>query len=231
MSELFEKAGSYFSQGGWIMFPIAAVSIAMWALIVDRFRALSRMTSSDIPIQEAINRIRSGDNTLCKGEGLRACLVDSFVNERSGEPGLDREILTHCAMRQRLGLTRHLMVIAVMATIAPLLGLLGTVLGMIETFDVISLFGTGNAKAMAGGISVALITTQTGLLVAIPGLFLSGVLNRRARHLGMRLDEVTMILGRIVLSTVAVMDTGITSPRMEEDQRSVAVLTGDLQTA
>jgi biopolymer transport protein ExbB len=102
-------------------------------------------------------------------------------------------------MRQRQSLSRHLTIIAVMAGIAPLLGLLGTVLGMIETFDVIALFGTGNAKAMAGGISVALITTQTGLLVAIPGLFLSGVLSRRARHLGVRLDEVASILGRVVL--------------------------------
>jgi biopolymer transport protein ExbB len=99
-------------------------------------------------------------------------------------------------MRQRRELSRFLAVIAVLAGIAPLLGLLGTVLGMIETFDVISIFGTGNAKAMAGGISVALITTQTGLMVAIPGLFLSGLLLRRASRLEIRLNEFTTILDR-----------------------------------
>jgi biopolymer transport protein ExbB len=224
MNELIEKAGGYFSQGGWIMFPIATVSIAMWALIVDRFRALRGMTSNDISIKEAIARIRGKENTQSDCEGLRACLVNSFVAERAGDPELDREILGHCAMRQRMGLKKHLMVIAVMATIAPLLGLLGTVLGMIETFDVISLFGTGNAKAMAGGISVALITTQTGLLVAIPGLFISGVLNRRARHLRVRLDEFAMILGRVVLNS------GV-GPSVDDLELGAAQHSGKLQTA
>ena len=225
MSELIEKAGSYFIQGGWIMFPIAAVSIAMWALIVDRFRVLGRMTNSDISIHEAIARIRRYGNTPCDGEGLRACLVNSYISERSGDPDLDREILGHCAMRQRLGLQRHLMVIAVMASIAPLLGLLGTVLGMIETFDVIALFGTGNSKAMAGGISVALITTQTGLLVAIPGLFLSTVLNRRARNLGVRLNEVKTILGRVVFNA------GAAAHIVEDEDSRKTLVARDLQAA
>lgn len=196
--EIVAKSGEYFSQGGWIMVPIALVSLAMWALIIDRFRALGRMASTDIPISEAIRIVRAGSAEGCRGEGLRACLVNRFVRERSGDPSLDREILGQCAMRTRMGLDRYLPAIAVLAGVAPLLGLLGTVLGMIQTFDVISLFGTGNAKAMAGGISVALITTQTGLLVAIPGLFLSGVLSRRARQLGTRLDEITAVLGRVV---------------------------------
>lgn len=222
ISEIIEKAGDYFIQGGWIMFPIAAVSIAMWAMIIDRLRAFSRMTAGDISIHEAIGRIRDSQAGSCRREGMRASLVDSYTKERSGDPRLDREILGHCAMRQRQGLSRHLTIIAVMAGIAPLLGLLGTVLGMIETFDVIALFGTGNARAMAGGISVALITTQTGLLVAIPGLFLSGVLSRRARHLGVHLDEVTMILGRVVLRSD-------TAPRA--DERIVEPATNNLQAA
>jgi biopolymer transport protein ExbB len=221
MELLIEKAANYFSQGGWIMFPIAAVSIAMWALIIERFRSLGAMTAGDISMHEAIDRIRSGDASAA-GEGLRAQLVSAYAAEKSGDPRLDREILGHCAMRQRQSLSRHLTIIAVMAGIAPLLGLLGTVLGMIETFDVIALFGTGNAKAMAGGISVALITTQTGLLVAIPGLFLSGVLSRRARHLGVRLDEIASVLGRIVLHGDVVVET--------VEEQSVAV-TSNLKAA
>lgn len=57
---------------------------------------------------------------------------------------------------------------------------------MIGTFDILSVFGTGNAKGMAGGISEALITTQTGLLVAIPGLYMKGYLDRRAHNLQQR---------------------------------------------
>ena len=95
-------------------------------------------------------------------------------------------------------LNRHLWLIAVLAALAPLMGLLGTVTGMIATFDVISIFGTGNAKAMAGGISEALITTQTGLLVAIPGLYMSGFLSRRAESLKQRISAVGIFLRRHV---------------------------------
>jgi biopolymer transport protein ExbB len=87
-------------------------------------------------------------------------------------------------------------VIAALAGVAPLLGLLGTVLGMIETFQVISVFGTSNARAMATGISVALITTETGLLIAIPGLFISGALIRKSKRLESALDEFTLALDR-----------------------------------
>lgn len=219
--EIFVKAGDYFAQGGWIMFPIAALSLVMWALIVDRYRWLGSMATRDIPIGEAIARVRTAESRPCEAGGIRACLVSHFNEERSGDPCLDREILRQCSMQIKRGLDRNLLVIAVLASIAPLLGLLGTVLGMIETFDVISLFGTGNAKAMAGGISVALITTQTGLLVAIPGLFLSGVLNRRARHLGVRLDEITMILGRVVLN----------DPTGEDEGDFEKARAGELQTA
>ena len=75
------------------------------------------------------------------------------------------------------------------ASIAPLLGLLGTVQGMISTFDVISIYGTGNPRAMANGIAEALITTQSGLFVSIPGLFMAGFLRRRILRISQRLEE------------------------------------------
>ena len=93
-------------------------------------------------------------------------------------------------------LKAYLAVIGVLAAIAPLLGLLGTVTGMIAAFDVLAIFGTGNAKALAGGISEALITTQTGLLVAIPGLYMKGFLDRRADNLTQRITTVGYYLRR-----------------------------------
>ena len=68
--------------------------------------------------------------------------------------------------------------------------------GMMTTFDVMAVFGAGNAKAMAGGISEALITTQSGLLVAVPGFFMSGLLSRRAARIENSLDELIMIIKR-----------------------------------
>lgn len=111
---------------------------------------------------------------------------------------MDTYILDETVMSLAALLDRYLSVIGVLAKTAPLLGLLGTVLGMITTFDIISFYGTGNAKAMAGGISEALITTQTGLLVAIPGLYMSNFLKRRAQLLKQRIASVGIYLKRYV---------------------------------
>jgi biopolymer transport protein ExbB len=183
----------YIQQGGWIMFPLGVVSVVMWILIAERWRAYRDLEAKDLRIQDAVHAVQ-GERVENNGRGLRAQLVRDFLAARTGDPELDREILQECSLRLRPGLTRFLAVIAVLAGIAPLLGLLGTVIGMIETFDVISLFGTGNAKALAGGISVALITTQSGLLIAIPGLLLSAWLSKQASALARHLDEITLVL-------------------------------------
>ncbi len=172
--DLFWQTLDYLSQGGWIMLPLVAVSVAMWIMIVDRLGEFRRLSRGVLGRQ----------------------LADDFRDRFSGNPALDREILQEVALGLRRGLDRRLALIGVLAAIAPLLGLLGTVLGMIETFDVIAMFGTGNARAMAGGISVALITTQTGLLVAIPGLLMSNRLGRMSRHLKTSLDETVANLSR-----------------------------------
>jgi biopolymer transport protein ExbB len=187
----------YLQQGGWVMVPLILSSLVMWALILERFYRFRLMTNHDIPVEDAIKAVQGAPVSIA-GEGLRARLVSSFLLARTGLPDLDRDILRQSSLRLRPEPRRFLALIAVLASVAPLLGLLGTVLGMIETFDVIAIFGTGNAKAMAGGISVALVTTQTGLLIAIPGLFISGMLNRHANRLTVHLDEITTMLDRIV---------------------------------
>ena len=130
--------------------------------------------------------------------GAVALLVDGFLCRRCGLPRIDRYILDETVLLLVSSLNRYLALIAVLAAMAPLLGLLGTVTGMIATFDIISIFGTGNARAMAGGISEALITTQTGLLMAIPGLYMSGFLSRRAENLKQRISSVGIYLRRHV---------------------------------
>ena len=179
------------------MIPLGISSVAMWLLILERFQAFGDLTRRDISIDRAVRAIGQGELESGR-KGLRASLVRSFLGKKAGSPDLDARILHQCALKQRGELRRYLSFIAVLASVAPLLGLLGTVLGMIETFQVIALFGTGNAKAMAGGISVALVTTQTGLLVAIPGLLLSGLLAKKASQLHTQLDEITSILSRMI---------------------------------
>jgi biopolymer transport protein ExbB len=78
-------------------------------------------------------------------------------------------------------LTRNITLIQVISVVAPLLGLLGTVVGMISTFQAITLFGTGDPKTMAGGISQALVTTVLGLVVAIPTTLLHSIVANQSR--------------------------------------------------
>jgi biopolymer transport protein ExbB len=187
----------YFRQGGWIMLPLVVTSVILWTMIVDRLREFSVLGRGDLDRQEAIALV-SGQRTspVLNDQGLRARLVREFLREQSGVVTLDRKILGQVSLQLQQTLDARLAAIAVLAAVAPLLGLLGTVLGMIETFDVISVFGTGNSRAMASGIGVALITTQTGLLVAIPGLLMSNRLNRTAQTLKTNLDETTAVLAR-----------------------------------
>jgi len=197
MTDAFWFTVDYFRQGGWIMLPLVITSVVLWTMIVDRLREFSALGRGDLNRQEAIALV-SGTGTVSAYNdlGLRARLVREFLRERSGVVRLDRKILGQVSLQIQQSLDARLAAIAVLAAVAPLLGLLGTVLGMIETFEVISVFGTGNSRAMASGISIALITTQTGLLVAIPGLLMSNRLNRTAQTLKTNLDETTAVLAQ-----------------------------------
>ena len=92
-------------------------------------------------------------------------------------------------MREVPKLERYQSLLKVIAGVAPLMGLLGTVVGMIKTFQTITLFGTGDPKLMADGISQALITTVEGLIVAIPLVFLHSLISSRSKELIDTLEE------------------------------------------
>ncbi len=177
------------------MIPLIFTSLWMWVLIVNRMIYFRRLDRNDVDLKQAVEMLDRGYAPETSN-GLRSRLIAGFLKERTGNRKVDLGILDLCAIRERPYVTRYLTVIGVLAAIAPLFGLLGTVTGMVTTFEVIALFGTGNAKAMAGGISEAMITTQTGLLVAIPGLFMSAFLMRRASGLQRRIDLLVMTLKR-----------------------------------
>lgn len=195
MAEWMLDTGEYLAQGGWVMVPLAAASVLMWVMILERWITFRRLGGSDLAPDVAL-RVVGGAPLPESGSGLRREIVERFADARIGRADLDRVVLRLQTDRVRRFLHRRIATIAVLAAIAPLLGLLGTVLGMIQTFEVIALFGTGNAKAMAGGISVALVTTQSGLVVAIPGLFISRALSRRAGRLEGALDEFSLAMDR-----------------------------------
>jgi biopolymer transport protein ExbB len=193
----YRQLEAYLQTGGAVMLPLVLVSLAMWLLIMDRVFFFRRLHCRNMSFRTAWEHIHTNRIPDPKQfSGAVALVVARFIAVRSGDRNLDGFLLDETVTGIKRSLNDYLAVIGVLAAVAPLLGLLGTVTGMIATFDVLAVFGTGNAKAMAGGISEALITTQTGLLVAIPGLYMKGFLDRRARNLKQRISAAGLYLRR-----------------------------------
>jgi len=142
------------------------------------------------------------DRSERSGEATDADPLGRLTRVARDNPGLDAEALglrlDEAVLAETPHLQRGISFIALMAAIAPLLGLLGTVTGIIETFQAITLFGTGDPRLMSGGISQALVTTVMGLIVAIPMYLLHNVLDERSGDLIARLDEraAALVAGR-----------------------------------
>jgi biopolymer transport protein ExbB len=121
----------------------------------------------------------------------KAMLVDAVEHcEESKE--LVEEVMYERMLEVQPRLERLLPFIAVTAATAPLMGLLGTVTGMINTFKLITVFGTGDAKQLSSGISEALVTTEFGLIVAIPSLIMHALLNRRAQGVMANMERMAV---------------------------------------
>ncbi|CCK81584.1 MotA/TolQ/ExbB proton channel family protein [Desulfobacula toluolica] len=198
ITELLFSIENYIRSGGAVMIPILTISFFMWLLIINRVMFMHRLYIKNITRDTAGQLVKTNQMPEEKYQGANSLLVREFLAARSHDPKLDDFILDETVVRLTSSLDTHLAVIRVLAGVAPLLGLLGTVTGMMDTFDVITIFGTGNAKAMAGGISVALITTQTGLMVSIPGLYMGGFLTKRAQNLKYRIAATGMYLKRFL---------------------------------
>ena len=158
-------------QGGYVGYAITAVGVFAFLLAIVRVIMLTMMGA-------AVNsQLKSGEAK--DNNPLGRVLLVSQEN-----PNIDTETLelkmAEAVLRETPKLEAGLTLLKIIAAVAPLMGLLGTVTGMIITFQAITIFGAGDPKAMAGGISGALITTVLGLLVAIPTVLLHTVVNGRA---------------------------------------------------
>ena len=180
----------YLSMGGWVMLPLVILAFLLALLITERLLFYWEMSRGDITPDTLIDLL--GDNRIPNGNRSGICnqLLQLFVGAKKRYGKLDRMIVEEITKGFLPELTKNLFIISALTKAAPLLGLLGTVSGMITTFNVMNIFGTGNAKAMSGGISEAMITTQFGLVVAIIGIYVSMILTRRARHFETLVREI-----------------------------------------
>ncbi len=176
----------WIESGGFLVWPIFFVGFLAFLIGLERMVFLLRIRSNSDRIMKSITQMADKDKwedcrQFCdRNRQYPTCQVLKSALQHLGTTQQVLEnALQEALLRQLPRLERFLPTLSVLAAIAPLLGLLGTVTGMINTFQVITIFGTGEPKLMAGGISEALVTTQLGLAVAIPIMLLHHFLERR----------------------------------------------------
>jgi biopolymer transport protein ExbB len=174
--------------GGWLMIPILLCSVIAAAIIIERTWTLRQkkvipeklltgiwnLLSNDALTEQHISEIENGSPL---GKVLAAGLINRHLTRE-----LIRESIEETGRHVVHEMERFMNTLGTISTITPLLGLLGTVIGMIRVFTAITVVGVGDPGQLAGGISEALITTATGLTVAIPSLIFH-------RHLKRKIDE------------------------------------------
>jgi len=172
--------------GGPVMVPLALLSLLALAIIFERLWILRKQNFLDETMVSTLSQLMaqrdfdSAQEYCRRHRGPFTELVSALVENRHAPYDELREILEDVGRRQLRGLERGLPALATVVSGAPLLGLLGTVLGMIKIFAVVASSGTAIAEKLSAGIAEALVTTATGLIIAIPALFVHAYLESRA---------------------------------------------------
>lgn len=183
--------------GGWPMYPLGLFSLAALTIVIERAIALRR----DKVISPEVIRILHEFGEPDRGtpsHSLAVCRRTSGAFARIAEELIQLRHLSHAQLLETMHavgrthvarLERGLTTLEIIANVSPLIGLLGTVLGMVTVFDAITSQGLGDPQVLAAGISQALITTIAGLCVAIPALAFHGVYTKRVDELSIEMQE------------------------------------------
>jgi biopolymer transport protein ExbB len=184
-----------FEQGGLMMYPLTVCSILAFGIAIERGFALRRRRIIRPEIVSVIENIQGPEDI---GLALTVCRQHEGPFSEVMRAGLDNRHLPLDEIResildqgrQEMGvLQKGLVVLETVAGVSPLLGLLGTVLGMIKVFQQVSEVGVGHANLLAGGISEAVLTTAAGLFIAIPSLVFYNLFSSRAESLILEIEK------------------------------------------
>jgi biopolymer transport protein ExbB len=172
--------------GGPVMIPLGVLSMVALAIIIERLWVLRRTNFLQAATVQTLsgllagNKFRGAVDFCHRHPGPFTDLVTALIENRQAPYEELKEILEDTGRLQLMSLQRGLPALATIVAGAPLLGLLGTVIGMIKIFSVVASSGSGITEQLSSGISQALITTATGLVIAIPALFTHSYLESRA---------------------------------------------------
>ena len=184
--------------GGWLMLPIILCSVIALAIVGERFWSLQEKRIAPKNLVAQIwqwHKSKSLDKehirALASSSPLGKVLASGLIN-RHHPRDIMKESIEETGRQVVLDLERYLNTLGTIASVTPLLGLLGTVIGMIKVFAAITTQGVGNPTVLAGGISEALITTAAGLLVAIPSLIFYRYFRGKVNELVLKMEEEAM---------------------------------------
>jgi biopolymer transport protein ExbB len=184
-----------FDQGGLMMYPIGFASVMALSIAIERAFSLRRSRIIRPEIVSVIDNISGQEDiglavSVCQRfEGPFANVIMAGLDSRDFPPEEIKENIIDQG-RQEIGdLSKGLVLLETVATVSPLLGLLGTVIGMIKVFEEISEVGVGKGDLLAGGIAEAILTTAAGLFVAIPSLVLFNFFSSRAETLILEIEK------------------------------------------
>lgn len=190
--------------GGWLMLPIIVCSVVALAIIVERLwslqirRVLPKHLVAQVWRWEKVHQLNDENlRDLQASSPLGAILAAGILNRQQSRDVM-KESIEDTGRHVVHELERYLNTLGTIAAITPLLGLLGTVTGMIKVFATITTQGVGNPGALAGGISQALLTTAAGMSVAIPTLMFYRYFRGRVRMLVLRMEQEALTMVEIM---------------------------------
>jgi biopolymer transport protein ExbB len=190
--------------GGWLMLPIIACSVIALAIIVERLwslrvrRVLPKHLVAQVWRWEKIHQLNDERLTELQASSPLGSILAAGIANRHENRDVMKESIEDTGRHIVHELEHYLNTLGTVAAITPLLGLLGTVIGMIKVFATITTQGVGNPGALAGGISEALITTAAGMSVAIPTLMFYRYFRGRVRMLVLKMEQEAMIMVEIM---------------------------------
>ena len=190
----------FFIKGGWLMIPLSICSILALAIIIERFISLKMIESKSKRFAEKTRSVVNSSENRKVDKIFALCEMTPISLARILKAGLEKKVKGKEEIKEAIQdvgseeipyLEKRLKILGTITAIAPLIGLLGTVVGMIRAFNVITVQGIGDPGALAGGIAVALYTTAFGLGIAIPSLVFYNYFMHRTDKIIRRLESIS----------------------------------------
>ncbi|MFC1897996.1 MotA/TolQ/ExbB proton channel family protein [Candidatus Cloacimonadota bacterium] len=203
---MFTGIWSFLIKGGLLMIPLIICSVLSIAIIIEKFLTLKK---DKVIVPEVTSVVENISSTKDIPLALKVCekypsvlsnLIKLVLTHKGTSYTLMREELSDSGRQEIRVLEKGLGILETIAAVAPVLGLLGTVVGMIKVFSVISVQGVGEASALSGGISEALITTAVGLSVGIPALIFYNYFTSKAEELILDIENISNTLLKKLIS-------------------------------